>query len=106
VGATKAAVGTAVFFALAPAVVAGVIPWSLTGWTAPYPLTQRWPLHIAGAALGAASTTVLVLTFARFVLEGAGAPAPVAPTEHMVVGGLYRYVRNPMYLAVTVTFLG
>jgi protein-S-isoprenylcysteine O-methyltransferase Ste14 len=34
------------------------------------------------------------------VVEGAGTPAPVAPTEHLVVGGLYRYVRNPMYLAV------
>jgi protein-S-isoprenylcysteine O-methyltransferase Ste14 len=44
--------------------------------------------------------------FARFVLEGVGTPAPVAPTEHLVVGGLYRYVRNPMYIAVAVTIAG
>jgi protein-S-isoprenylcysteine O-methyltransferase Ste14 len=42
----------------------------------------------------------------RFVVEGLGTPAPVAPTEHLVVGGLYRYVRNPMYLAVAATIVG
>jgi protein-S-isoprenylcysteine O-methyltransferase Ste14 len=49
---------------------------------------------------------VLVHAFARFVREGLGTPAPVAPTEHLVVGGLYRYVRNVMYIAVTMTILG
>ena len=42
----------------------------------------------------------------RFVIEGVGTPAPVAPTEHLVVGGLYRHVRNPMYLAVASTIVG
>ena len=44
--------------------------------------------------------------FVRFVVEGAGTPAPVAPTAHLVVGGLYRFVRNPMYLAVLAAILG
>ena len=44
--------------------------------------------------------------FARFVVEGIGTPAPVAPPEHLVVGGLYRYVRNPMYVAVAATIVG
>ena len=39
-------------------------------------------------------------------VEGLGTPAPLAPTEHLVVGGLYRYVRNPMYTAVVATILG
>ena len=38
--------------------------------------------------------------------SGVGTPSPVAPTESLVVGGLYRYVRNPMYLAVGATILG
>ena len=42
----------------------------------------------------------------RFVVEGVGTSAPVAPTEHLVVGGLYRHVRNPMYLAVASAIVG
>jgi protein-S-isoprenylcysteine O-methyltransferase Ste14 len=49
---------------------------------------------------------VLLLAFVRFVIEGSGTPAPVAPTQHLVVGGLYRYVRNPMYLAVLAIIIG
>ena len=48
----------------------------------------------------------LLHAFARFVIEGLGTPAPPAPTERLVVGGLYRYVRNPMYLAVESIILG
>ena len=53
-----------------------------------------------GGVLVVAGAAVLVHAFARFVVEGLGTPAPVAPTEQLVVGGLYRYVRNPMYVAV------
>ena len=49
---------------------------------------------------------MLLWAFGRFVFEGIGTPAPVAPTEHLVVGGLYRYVRNPMYLAAAAVILG
>jgi protein-S-isoprenylcysteine O-methyltransferase Ste14 len=42
----------------------------------------------------------------RFVREGRGTPAPVAPTEELVVGGDYRYVRNPMYVGVVTAILG
>jgi len=103
---TTAAAGSALFFALAPGVVAGLVPWLLTGWRAAAPLSTWWPLRLAGAVLVIAGAAVLVHAFARFVTEGLGTPAPVAPTSHLVVGGLYRYVRNPMYLAVTATILG
>jgi len=98
-----AAVGAAVFFALAPGVVAGLVPWWLTRWEVrPYWL----PLRVAGAVLVAAGTLVLLHAFTRFVVEGVGTPAPVAPTQRLVVGGLYRYVRNPMYVAVVAAILG
>jgi protein-S-isoprenylcysteine O-methyltransferase Ste14 len=60
----------------------------------------------AGAVLLIAAVVVLVRAFARFVVEGGGTPAPVAPTERLVVGGDYRFVRNPMYFAVVTAVLG
>jgi protein-S-isoprenylcysteine O-methyltransferase Ste14 len=103
-----AAVGTAVFFVLAPGIVAGLLPWWLTGWRVRQPLwSWAWaPLRVAGVALLAAGTIVLVHAFVRFVVEGVGTPAPVAPTHRLVVGGAYRYVRNPMYMAVVATIIG
>src|SRR5262245_61905080 len=100
-----AAAGSAVFFAAAPGIVAGVVPWLLTGWDGAEP---PWPaaVQVAGGALLVASTVVLVQAFVRFVREGRGTPAPVGPTERLVVGGLYRHVRNPMYVAVVGAIVG
>jgi protein-S-isoprenylcysteine O-methyltransferase Ste14 len=100
----KAAAGSAVFFVAAPVVVAGLIPWSITQWR----VRLEWPtpVRIAGLVLVVVGAAVLVLAFARFVVEGLGTPAPIAPTQHLVVGGLYRYVRNPMYLAVVAVIVG
>ena len=48
----------------------------------------------------------VVDSFARFALQGLGTPAPIAPTQKLVVTGLYRYVRNPIYVAVVAVILG
>jgi protein-S-isoprenylcysteine O-methyltransferase Ste14 len=99
-----AAAGSALFFAVAPAVVAGVIPYLLTRWDTE---AEWWPpIRGLGAVLVVVAGAVLVHAFARFVVEGLGTPAPVAPTERLVVGGLYRYVRNVMYMAVTGAIAG
>jgi protein-S-isoprenylcysteine O-methyltransferase Ste14 len=94
-----------VFFVVAPGMVAGLVPWLLTRWEAAGPPWST-ALRVLGAGLVLAGAGVLVHAFARFVVEGLGTPAPVAPTEHLVVGGLYRWVRNPMYLAVTAMIVG
>ena len=103
---TRAAAGSLVFLAVAPGVIAGLIPWWLTGWRVEEPLPYWLPLRIVGAILIVAGAAVVLDSFARFALEGLGTPAPVAPTKHLVVGGLYRHVRNPMYLAVGATIVG
>jgi protein-S-isoprenylcysteine O-methyltransferase Ste14 len=87
-------------------VVAGLVPWLLTGWEVQEPLPYWAPLRVAGVVLIAAGVVVLVHAFVRFVVEGRGTPAPVAPTEQLVVGGLYRHVRNPMYVAVAAIIAG
>ena len=103
---TAAATGSALFFALAPGTVAVLGPWWLTRWRLGAPFASWLPLRLVGVLLVVAAAAVLIHAFARFVAEGLGTPAPVAPTEHLVVGGLYRYVRNPMYLAVVGAVLG
>ena len=102
----RAAAGSLVFLVVAPGVVAGLVPWWITGWDSRQPFSHWVVLRVVGAALLVVGIVVLLHAFARFVVEGVGTPAPVAPTEHLVVGGLYRYVRNPMYLAVAATIVG
>jgi len=101
-----AALGSAMFFVLAPGVVAGVVPWWLTDFRFGTPLPWWDAVRVPGVVLTIAATTIVVIAFAHFVVEGVGTPAPVAPTQHLVVGGVYRFVRNPMYLAVVGAIIG
>lgn len=100
----SAILGSALFLALAPGFVAGVVPGLITGWEVDEQLPA--PLRVFGAVLGLLGIAFLLHAFARFALEGLGTPAPVAPTERLVVGGVYRFVRNPMYLAVLAVIAG
>lgn len=105
-GRFRAVAGSVLFFCVAPGLVVGLGPWLLTGWRAEYPFPYYAPVRVVGAVVLAAAVAFLVTAFVRFVSEGLGTPAPVAPTEHLVVGGVYRYVRNPMYVAVVAAILG
>lgn len=101
-----AVLGSALFLVLAPGTVAGLVPWWISGWRF-RPSTIWWmPLRVLGGVLVAAGTLVLLDSFARFALKGLGTPAPVFPTRHLVITGLYRYVRNPMYVAVVAVIAG
>jgi protein-S-isoprenylcysteine O-methyltransferase Ste14 len=103
---STAAIGSAVFFVLAPGVVVGLIPWLLTRWQAGEPLPYWMPLRVLGGILLIAGLIALLSAFVRFVVEGLGTPAPVAAPERLVLGGVYRYVRNPMYVTVLVAIVG
>jgi len=98
--------GSAAFLAIAPGFVAGLAPWWISGWRFHAPFPGFLPFRIAGGLLIALGGGVLLDSFARFALQGLGTPAPVFPTRHLVVTGLYRYVRNPMYVAVLSAILG
>ncbi len=102
----KAALGSAAFFVLAPGGVAGLIPWLLTSWRMERPLPAWLPFQVLGVVLLAGALAMLISSFARFVTEGFGTPAPVAPPTRLVIGGFYRHVRNPMYLAVLSLIIG
>jgi protein-S-isoprenylcysteine O-methyltransferase Ste14 len=93
-----AAVGSAAFFLVGPGVFVGLIPWLLTRWQVREPLPYWAPMRVLGGVLLVAGLIVVIQAFARFVVEGFGTPVPVAAPERLVVGGVYRYVRNPMYV--------
>jgi len=95
-----ALLGSTIFLVIAPGTLAGFVPWWISRWELQAPLLGLPWIRIAGVVLIAASLAVLLDSFARFALQGLGTPAPVFPTKHLVVTGLYRYVRNPMYVAV------
>ena len=105
-GSSRAFAGTLLFLVAAPGVVAGVIPRVLTDWESGDSFGSLGVIRVVGAVVFVAGVSVLLEAFARFVLEGRGTPSPVAPTERLVVGGLYRFVRNPMYLAVDAMIVG
>jgi len=99
-------IGSVIFFGAAPGVVAGWIPYTLSRWHLERPFLGFPAGRGIGVILVVVAFAVLVDSFARFALQGEGTPAPVAPTETLVVSGLYRHVRNPMYLAVVAAIVG
>jgi protein-S-isoprenylcysteine O-methyltransferase Ste14 len=101
-----AIVGSAVFLVIAPGFVAGWVPWWISRWRLKAPFFGMPLIRFAGGMLLTLGVIGLLDSFARFALQGVGTPAPVFPTRHLVVTGLYRYVRNPMYVAVVSTILG
>lgn len=84
-----------------PGVVAFAIP-GIVVTRIPNALSPS-PLGIALFAVGAALHLWCVR---EFYLRGKGTLAPWAPPAHLVTGGLYRYSRNPMYVAVLLVLAG
>ena len=99
-------VGSSAFLVLAPGFVAGIVPWWISHWRFETALMGLPVLRVAGVAFLAFGVAGLLDSFGRFAIQGIGTPAPVFPTRHLVVTGLYRYVRNPMYVAVVSAILG
>jgi protein-S-isoprenylcysteine O-methyltransferase Ste14 len=102
----RAVLGSMLFLIVAPGTVAGLIPWWISRWKV-QPVSPNFLLVQAlGVLVLLTGILVLLEAFARFALQGIGTPAPVLPTQHLVVTGLYRYVRNPMYVALVAAILG
>jgi len=101
---SSATLGSFAFLLAVPGTVAGLVPLLVTGWRrpddpVPWVDAVGWLLVLPGAA-------VLIHAFVAFAWHGRGTPSPTAPTERLVVRGAYRYVRNPMYIAVLAVVLG
>src|SRR5215217_6935663 len=79
----------------------------ISSWISVYAPLPYWaPARVLGGVVLVAGLIALVQAFVRFVVEGHGTPAPVAAPERLVVGGAFRHVRNPMYVAVLAAIVG
>ena len=95
---------TLLFTILVPTTVAGWIPWRLHGNAQATSNVLLVLLSILLIAIGIA--IYLHTAFWGFALRGRGTPAPIAPPKRLVVEGLHRYVRNPMYIGVLLIVVG
>lgn len=90
---------------LVPGVVAGYVPWRFFGLRE-VQLDWGRPLHLLALAPIGTGAALLVTCVWEFARSGRGTLSPVDPPRRLVVRGLYRYVRNPMYLSATLVLLG
>jgi protein-S-isoprenylcysteine O-methyltransferase Ste14 len=90
---------------LLPGVFAGYVPWRFFGLNQAS-LDLRHPTTIPGVILMMVGTVLLFACIVEFARTGRGTLSPLDPPRRLVVRGLYRYVRNPMYLSVTLIVFG
>lgn len=89
---------------LLPGFFAAYVPWRFFGLSSVRDLSGVVP--IIGLLCIGAGTCLLLACIFEFARSGRGTLSPIDPPRHLVVRGLYRYVRNPMYLSVTLIVLG
>jgi len=99
------AVRSALWAALLPGLFAGYIPWRFFGLRE-VRLDPSDPLDLLGLGAIALGAIVLIGCIWEFARSGRGTLSPADPPRKLVVRGLYRFVRNPMYLSVTTIVLG
>ena len=100
------ALKTSLFTILVPGTATVLVPYLLL--TAGF---QLFPMEIgAWRILGLPPVLLGAVTYLwcawDFTFTGRGTPAPIDPPKELVVKGLYRYVRNPMYVGITLILLG
>ena len=101
---SAAAAGSALWFAIAPGTIAGLLPYLISDGRSEFAVGPI--LLFGGLALIAAGLAGLVQSFVRFAAEGQATPAPITPASKLIVGGPYRHVRNPMYVSVLAVIAG
>ena len=94
---------TLLFTILVPGTVLVGVPYFLLGG---FPTPERSPLAWFGLLVLVTGAVIYFRCAWEFAVRGLGTPAPIAPTKFLVVSGLHRCVRNPMYIGVWLVILG
>jgi protein-S-isoprenylcysteine O-methyltransferase Ste14 len=87
-----------------PGILLVYVPWRVTGFH--IPSGDPTVRIVVAVVLMVVGLVPLLESIWRFIVVGRGSLFPAVPTEHLVVSGLYRYVRNPMYLGVLTVITG
>jgi len=88
-----------------PGFFAAYVPWRFFG-LGKGDLRAFSALSLLGLLCIGLGTVLLAACIVEFARSGWGTLSPVDPPRRLVARGLYRYVRNPMYLSVTMIVLG
>ena len=106
VASLRCSVIVSVLFTLfgGPGIILVYLPLAITRFRVP--VGESFWQEIAAVALILLGLTPLFESIIRFVRVGRGTLMPLVPTEHLVATGLYRYVRNPMYVGVAAALIG
>ena len=99
------ALKTLIFSILVPGTVAGIIPWLLLQGSGNLVLRipSIWMIGLFPLLLGVG---LYLWCAGAFTFIGKGTPAPIDAPKVLVVQGMYRWVRNPMYIAVLSVVIG
>ena len=95
----------ALFTVLVPGTVAVAVPWWILGRSGGASFESGMVAWL-GLAVIVAAAMVLLRCVIDFATRGRGTPAPIDPPRRLVIAGLYRWTRNPMYVAVLAMLLG
>lgn len=105
--AARLVIGTVLHTVLLPGSLVVALPyWLLQESSDAGPLAVSPVQFLIGALLMMSGATVLALCFRDFVVSGKGTPNPLHPPRVLVSERLYRYIRNPIYVAVVTILLG
>lgn len=89
------------FTILQPGLVAGLVPYLILRWQGRSLVPEKMGvLEAAALVTGAVGSMIMIACILRFAYEGKGTLSPLDPTKRLVVRGLYRYSRNPMYVGL------
>ena len=95
------------FTILQPGVVVALVPYLILRYTGREIVPAAWDAnHFIGAGLIVIGVVIALSCIVRFATEGKGTLSPLDPTKKLVIRGLYKYSRNPMYVGVMLIMIG
>lgn len=96
-----------IFVVLQPGIVAGLLPFMIAKSSFKSMFTNSLLLHhYVGLLTFLAGVFIMLHCVVRFAIDGLGTLSPADPTKRLVISGLYKFSRNPMYVGVILILLG